>query len=368
MKIILVVGTRPNLMKVAPLMRALAEVRDIEQILVHTGQHYDKVLSSDFFEELGIPKPDIALNIGSDTHARQVAQIMMKFEEVCDAQNPHLVIVLGDVNSTLACSVVAAQKGIKLLHVEAGIRSGDRSMPEEINRLVCDSIADYLLPPTQDAVDNLLREGHHNRQIELVGNIMIDTLKHFQAEIQASTVLEQLGVEPGRYACLTLHRPSNVDHEVHFKQILIALKHIQEKCKLIFPIHPRTQKMIDKFGLESEFDQMPNLIRTLPLGYFDFGKLLSNAQFVLTDSGGIQEETTVYGVPCITLRENTERPITVTEGSNVLAGGDPEKIICFAEEILNGQWKKSTIPDLWDGKTAQRIVQFIENRRSEIFI
>ncbi len=361
-KIINIVGTRPNFMKIAPIMQSMKSSSRIEPILLHTGQHYDAQMSDTFFQELQIPRPDISLNIGSDTHARQVAHIMEKFDVVCDDVNPDAILVVGDVNSTMACSLVAAKKGIKIIHVEAGIRSRDRTMPEEINRLVTDSIADFLLPPSQDAVDNLLAEGHSPDSIHLVGNIMIDTLMLQQAGITSSPILEKFGLKAREFVTLTMHRPSNVDDPATFKRILDALFIIQSSIRIIFPVHPRTRKMIADMGLESYITAMTNLTLCDPLGYYDFGKLVSESKFVLTDSGGIQEETTVYGIPCITLRENTERPVTVTEGTNELAGSDTAKIVDFSLQILEGKWKKGTIPQLWDGKTAARIVSFLEKK------
>ncbi len=359
MKIINVVGTRPNFMKIAPIIKAMDKESSIEHLLLHTGQHYDLKLSKNFFDELGIPHPDINLNIGSDTQTKQVARIMTAFEAVCDEHQPDMILVVGDVNSTMACSLVAAKKGIKIIHVEAGIRSNDRSMPEEINRLVTDSLADYLLPPSTDAVDNLLKEGHDTSKIHLVGNVMIDTLKMFEDKVNGSTILEKLNVSSNEYVALTLHRPSNVDDVSSFQKILNALKEIQKQITVVFPIHPRTQKMIKELGLDHTINEMENILIVEPMGYLDFGKLISNARFVLTDSGGIQEETTVYGVPCITLRENTERPVTVSQGTNELAGMNTEKIIKYAKQVLEGHWKSGKIPEYWDGKAAKRIVSYI---------
>lgn len=359
-KILIIAGARPNFMKIAPIIHAMRLSEKLEPILVHTGQHYDVLMSDTFFKELNIPQPDISLEVGSDTHARQVARIMERFEPVCDEYHPKAILVVGDVNSTMACSIVAAKKDIKIIHVEAGIRSRDRSMPEEINRMVTDSITDILMPPSNDAVENLLAEGHDPESIHLVGNIMIDTLLDSQEMIKKSEILEKYNLSPKDYVTLTLHRPSNVDNIENFRKILAALAIIQKEIPIVFPIHPRTRKMIAEFGLGEYVSSLDNLILTDPLGYFDFGRLISESRFVLTDSGGIQEETTVYGIPCITLRENTERPITVLEGSNELAGCDTEKILMFAERILKGQWKESHIPDLWDGKTAQRIINILE--------
>lgn len=360
-KILIIAGARPNFMKIAPIIHAMRLSEKLEPILVHTGQHYDVLMSDTFFKELNIPQPDISLEVGSDTHARQVAKIMERFEPVCDKYKPKAILVVGDVNSTMACSIVAAKKDIRIIHVEAGIRSRDRSMPEEINRMVTDSITDILMPPSRDAVENLLTEGHKPESIFLVGNIMIDTLLNSQEMIKKSGILDQFGLVAKKYVTLTLHRPSNVDNIENFRKILAALAVIQNEIPIVFPIHPRTRKMINEFGLGDYVASLSNLILTDPLGYFDFGRLISESGFVLTDSGGIQEETTVYGIPCITLRENTERPITILEGSNELAGCDTEKIILLADKILKGNWKESRIPELWDGNTASRIIKVLES-------
>lgn len=357
-KIINIVGARPNLMKIAPIIKEMNK-SNLDHLLLHTGQHYDRNLSKTFFEELDIPMPDINLNVGSDTPARQIAKIMEAFDEVCVREKPGYILVVGDVNSTVACSLVAAQRGIKIIHVEAGLRSRDKSMPEEINRLATDAIADYLLPPSMDAVENLLEEGHSKNKIKMVGNIMIDTLLMFRSKIEASGILDELNMKSRQYAALTLHRPANVDDKEAFQRILEAVMEIQKEIKIVFPVHPRTEKMIQKHNLTKIIQQMENLILTPPLGYFDFGKIISHSKFVLTDSGGIQEETTVYGIPCITLRENTERPVTITTGTNELAGSETGKIVNFAKKILAGNWKKGAVPDLWDGHAAERIVNFI---------
>ncbi|MEZ5198289.1 MAG: UDP-N-acetylglucosamine 2-epimerase (non-hydrolyzing) [Bacteroidales bacterium] len=361
MKVVNIVGARPNFIKIAPLMHAMARSKELEPILLHTGQHYDYNMSESFFNELSIPKPDVYLEVGSAPHGKQVAMIMKKFDAFCEAHQPDLVVVVGDVNSTMACSLVAVKRHIKVAHIEAGIRSYDRSMPEEVNRIVTDSIADLLLPPSMDAVENLYKEGHTKDQIHLVGNIMIDTLLKNQPMIQASDILNKLQTEPKGFALLTLHRPSNVDNSQNFGQIMDALEAIQKRIQIVFPIHPRTKKRMEEFGLLEKVNQFKNIILTEPLGYFDFGKLVHDAKFVLTDSGGIQEETTVYKVPCITLRENTERPITISVGTNELAGSDKQKIIDFAYQILDGNWKQGKIPELWDGNTAERIVRIFEN-------
>ena len=273
MKIFNIVGARPNFIKIAPIMREMKKSGIIEPVLVHTGQHYDIEMSKRFFEELNIPEPDISLEVGSDTHAKQVAKIMERFDAVCDEQKPDAILVVGDVNSTMACSLVAAKKGIKIIHVEAGIRSFDRTMPEEINRLVTDSIADLLLPPSKDAVENLLREGHRMEKIHMVGNIMIDTLMESQPKIRMSEILQTLGIEEKSYVAVTLHRPSNVDDPEDFKRILLAFAEIQKRMPIVFPVHPRTQKMLETPDLKEITAGMPNLILCDPLGYFDFGKL-----------------------------------------------------------------------------------------------
>lgn len=348
-------------MKIAPIIKEIISQNSFEYLLVNTGQHYDYLLSEIFIKEFGIPSPDVNLKIGSDTQTRQVARIMTAFEDICIDYRPDIILVVGDVNSTMACSLVGAKMGIKIVHVEAGIRSNDMSMPEEINRMVTDAITDYLLPPSADAVENLKKEGHSDDKIHLVGNVMIDTLKKFQTQIESSTILHDLGLGKNEYAILTLHRPSNVDNLNSFKNIIEAVKEIQKDIKIVFPVHPRTKKMISVFGFENEIEEFRKLIMIEPLGYFDFGKLVSNSRFVLTDSGGLQEETTVYKIPCITLRENTERPITIWEGTNELAGSDKDKIIAYAKTIMQGRWKEGRIPELWDGNTALRIVDFIRD-------
>ena len=361
MKIINIVGARPNFIKIAPIMRMMQRSDVIEPILLHTGQHYDIEMSKMFFQELNIPTPDISLEVGSASHAKQVARIMERFDEVCDQQRPDGILVVGDVNSTMACSLVAAKKGIKIIHVEAGIRSFDKKMPEEINRMVTDAITDLLLPPSKDAVENLLKEGHVEGKIHLVGNIMIDTLMDFQPQIMKSGIFGQLGIEERNYALVTLHRPSNVDNISDFKRILLALAKIEERLPIVFPVHPRTRKVLDDPELQAITGKMPRLILCDPLGYFDFGRLVAGSRMVIADSGGIHEESTVYGIPCITIRENTERPITIWEGTNELAGTDTGKIINFANQILDGKWKTGKIPELWDGHTAERIIDCIEN-------
>jgi len=359
MKVVNIVGARPNFVKISPLMQMMQNAPFIDPILLHTGQHYDFNMSESFFKELDIPKPDVYLGVGSASHGKQVAMIMKKFDEFCEEHNPDLVLVVGDVNSTMACSLVAVKRHIKVAHVEAGIRSFDRSMPEEINRIVTDSVSDILLPPAKDAVENLKKEGHTDDEIFLVGNIMIDTLLKQQSKIQKSEILNELNIGAKEYALLTLHRPSNVDNVTELTNIVNAIESIQQKIKVVFPVHPRTKNKIEEFGLSARTDSMKNLIMTDPLGYSDFGKLVYESRFVLTDSGGIQEETTIYKIPCITLRENTERSITVWEGTNELAGSDTCLIVDYAEKILNNNWKSGNVPELWDGKTSERIVDVL---------
>ncbi|MBN1339032.1 MAG: UDP-N-acetylglucosamine 2-epimerase (non-hydrolyzing) [Bacteroidales bacterium] len=359
-KVVNVVGARPNFVKIAPLMHEMAGSEKLEPFLLHTGQHYDYAMSESFFKELEIPEPDEYLGVGSASQATQVAEIMRRFDDFTDKYKPGAILVVGDVNSTMACSLVAVKKGIKIIHVEAGIRSRDRSMPEEINRLVTDSLTDLLLPPSQDAVDNLLHEGHPAEKIHLVGNIMIDTLMKFRHRVNGSGILHALGLEPGNFALVTIHRPSNVDSPAGLQNVAGILEDIQSQIKTVFPVHPRTRRMFKEAGMEKMLAGFPNLILAEPLGYFDFGKLVASSAFVVTDSGGIQEETTVYGIPCITLRENTERPITVTLGTNELAGRDRGKVNELVKRILSGNWKKGTVPELWDGKTAARITEILE--------
>ena len=362
MKIINVVGARPNFMKIAPLHSQMSEHPNIQPILLHTGQHYDEKMSKIFFEELEMPKPDIYLGIGSDTHAKQTARIMMEFEDICLTEKPDLVVVVGDVNSTVACALVASKLWIPVAHVEAGLRSFDRTMPEEINRLITDVLADFLFTPSKDGDENLLKEGIPPEKIFFVGNVMIDTLLKMKLKAEGSEILSSYRIEKENFALLTLHRPSNVDDEETFIGILDALEKIQEELPIIFPAHPRAQKMIQNFNLTNRIANMTNLRIIDPIGYLDFMKLMMSAKFVLTDSGGIQEETTVLGVPCLTLRENTERPVTTTEGTNKLVGVKTENILNAAFAILNGESKAGRIPEFWDGKASTRIINTKEDK------
>ncbi|MFH0880378.1 MAG: UDP-N-acetylglucosamine 2-epimerase (non-hydrolyzing) [Lentisphaerota bacterium] len=363
MKIINVVGARPNFMKINPIEKALRKT-NLQHLLVHTGQHYDEKMSASFFDELDIPKPDINLEVGSLSHAVQVAEIMKKFEQTCLTEKPDMVLVVGDVNSTAACSLVASKLGIGVCHVEAGLRSRDRSMPEEINRLVTDVIADLLFTTSRDADENLIAEGIPQAKIHFVGNTMIDSLVLQLEKARLRRTPERYGLTPGDYVVLTLHRPSNVDFPEQLADILGTLKVVQERQPIIFPIHPRTRNNIERFQLGHLLREMPGLILTEPLSYLDFLDLYRQARLVLTDSGGIQEETTYLRIPCITLRENTERPVTVTEGTNYLVGTNRARVLAAYEEIIATGGKPGRIPELWDGHAAERIVGILENYRS----
>jgi len=362
MKIFNIVGARPNFMKIAPLMREYGKYERIQPLLVHTGQHYDEKMSDLFFRDLGIPQPDINLDVGSASHAIQTAEIMKAFEPVVLEHKPDAVLVVGDVNSTIACGLVAVKLGVRLIHVEAGLRSGDRTMPEEINRILTDSISDLLFCTEQSGVDNLIHEGIPKEKIFLVGNVMIDTLLRNKAKAEGSDILNQLELDGNDFAVLTLHRPSNVDDAAVFGRILDALEVIQNDMPVIFPVHPRTRRNLYSMSLGERADAMPGLRLLDPIGYLDFLKLMSSAKIVLTDSGGIQEETTILCVPCLTLRENTERPITVEIGSNHIVGTDPVKIVEAYGQVLNGRKHGSQIPPLWDGHAAEHIVKVLLDR------
>jgi UDP-N-acetylglucosamine 2-epimerase (non-hydrolysing) len=366
MKIINIVGARPNFMKIAPLMREYGRHTRIQPLLVHTGQHYDEKMSDLFFRDLGIPQPDINLEIGSASHAVQTAEIMKAFEPVVLEHRPDAVLVVGDVNSTIACGLVAVKLGVRLIHVEAGLRSFDRTMPEEINRILTDSISDFLFCTEQAGVDNLRAEGVASEKIHMVGHVMIDTLLHHLERARQSTIIDDLRkqgcLDGDGFAVLTLHRPSNVDDPAIFTRILDALEVIQRDMPILFPVHPRTRKNIAALGLQGRVESLRNLHLLDPIGYLDFLKLQATAKIVLTDSGGIQEETTILKVPCITLRENTERPVTAEIGSNQIVGTDTQKIVAAYRNAMNGNWRKPQIPPLWDGHAAERIVSILEER------
>lgn len=361
-KILLIVGARPNFMKVAPIY---AEMRrrplEFDPLIVHTGQHYGE-MSDSFFGDLGIPKPDINLGVGSASHAVQTAGIMTAFEPVVLSEKPDWVVVVGDVNSTIACALVCSKLGVKVAHVEAGLRSRDRTMPEEINRILTDAISDLLLTTSQDADENLLREGISADKIRFVGNVMIDSLLEHLKVAEQSNIREELGLSENGYAVLTLHRPSNVDSKQTLSPIIDSLVEISKQIPIVFPVHPRTRAKIDEFGL-AEAIENSNIRLIEPLGYIDFMRLYSGARLVLTDSGGLQEETTVLGIPCLTLRKNTERPVTIEMGTNILVGTDPEKIKQAANKIFENanSAKTGKIPPLWDGKAAGRICDELLN-------
>ena len=357
--ILCVVGARPNFMKIAPVIRAMRDANSpLPARLVHTGQHYDPEMNSQFFQALGIPDPDINLEVGSGTHAVQTAEVMRRFEPVVDAERPAAVLVVGDVNSTLACALVAVKKGVPVIHVEAGLRSYDRNMPEEINRVLTDQISDLLFITERSARENLLREGIAEAGIRFVGNVMIDTLRqNLKQAVPAAQTFAQHGAPAawaqGGYAALTLHRPSNVDDAATLRALLGALREVSRHVPVVFPMHPRTRSKIDQHGLGSLLGG--SLFPLPPAGYLEMLGLMQTAKLVLTDSGGIQEETTALGVPCVTLRENTERPITVEQGTNTVVGQDPSRILSVAEDILKTGGKAGRIPELWDGRAAQRI-------------
>lgn len=353
-KIISVVGARPNFMKIAPIHFEFSKYKnEIHHLICHTGQHYDEKMSKIFFDELGLPAPDFYLGIGSGSHAVQTAGVMVAFEKILLDEKPDMVVVAGDVNSTIACSLVAKKMHIPVAHVEAGLRSFDREMPEEINRILTDTISDLLFVTEDSGLENLKKEGISDDKVFFTGNVMIDSLVNNRALIDASDILTKLNLENADYILATIHRPSNVDRPESLSGILRLLNKYAKGRKVIFPVHPRTRSNIKAFGLENEIS--PELILTEPIGYIDFLNLVKNTMLVVTDSGGIQEESTFLGVQCVTLRDNTERPVTVTTGTNHLAGTDMSKVDVIIGEVLGGKIKKGAIPALWDGKAAERI-------------
>ncbi len=349
-KVLCVVGARPNFIKIAPILEEFKKYSQFKPILVHTGQHYDYKMSEIFFRELEIPKPDYNLRVGSGSHAAQTAKVMLKLEQVILKENPKLVIVVGDVNSTLAAALVAVKLNIPVAHIEAGLRSGDMTMPEEINRILTDRVSDYLFVSDPAGIDNLKREGINKKKIFYVGNIIIDTLRKSKVKSQKSKILEKLNLKKKNYAVLTLHRPSNVDDKKKFVKLIDILNKVNKKIPIIFPVHPRIKKQLPK-------NIAWNCVE--PLGYIDFLALLAKSKLVLTDSGGIQEETTVLKIPCLTLRENTERPITASIGTNTIVGESRDEIIKEVDKVLEGKEKLSKIPKYWDGRTAKRIIKII---------
>jgi UDP-N-acetylglucosamine 2-epimerase (non-hydrolysing) len=361
MKILHVVGARPNFMKVAPVIKALGKKDNIRQMLVHTGQHYDINMSDIFFKQLAIPAPDVNLEVGSGTHAMQTAQIMTRIETVLLEKKPDMVLVYGDVNSTVASAMVCAKLLIPIGHVEAGLRSFDRTMPEEINRLLTDQVADLLFTPSLDGNENLIREGIQSEKIHFVGNVMIDTLSYLlkEAELKWPILGSTLTIEENRYALVTLHRPSNVDETAMLAKIMAALENLSKEIHIVFPIHPRTRARIASSDLLVTENRRFQLID--PVGYLDFLSLQQKARLVITDSGGIQEETTFLGVPCLTVRDNTERPVTVSIGTNILVGQDMERLRSEVDRILAGHAKRGAVPPLWDGRASERIADVIQS-------
>ena len=359
-KILLVGGARPNFVKVSAVYEALQKYRRFQLILVHTGQHYDAEMSKVFFDDLKLPKPDIHLGVGSGTHAVQTGKMMSRFEKVCIKEAPDLVIVVGDVNSTVACALVASKLCMPVAHVEAGLRSFDRTMPEEINRVLTDHVSDYLFTSCPDADKNLLREGISRKKIFFVGNTMIDTMKKYLSLGRRRRTWEKFGLENVRYGILTLHRPPNVDDSGVLKRVIKAVSVIAEKIPIVFPIHPRTLRQFDNIGkFTYDRSSKKGLMIINPLGYHDFLSLMLNSSLLLTDSGGIQEETTVLDIPCLTLRENTERPITIRQGTNTLVGNEPKNIINGAMRQLKRGKKRKRTPKYWDGRAAKRIAQIL---------
>jgi UDP-N-acetylglucosamine 2-epimerase (non-hydrolysing) len=357
-RVFTIVGARPNFMKAAPI-HAAAVARGLDHQIIHTGQHYDEAMSKVFFEDLGMPEPSVYLGVGSGSHATQTAKVMIGLEEVFVAKKPDLVNVVGDVNSTVAAALVAKKLHIPVSHTEAGLRSRDLKMPEEINRMVTDVICDLLLTPSADGDENLLAEGKSPQSIVRVGNVMIDTLFMNLPKARELDLCSTYGVKEGEYAMLTMHRPSNVDREDAFTRITDALIDVSKQVPIVFPVHPRAEKNMDKFKLTSRYESAENIKLLKPLGYLEFMALVSRAKFMLTDSGGLQEETTALGIPCLTLRENTERPITVDEGTNIIVGTDPDKIRDQSAAILEGKGKSGRVPELWDGRASERIVDAI---------
>jgi UDP-N-acetylglucosamine 2-epimerase (non-hydrolysing) len=380
MKIMTIVGARPNFMKAAPIIAAIhaynrqSESAPLQHVLVHTGQHYDEIMSGSFFSDLSLPKPDVHMGIGSGSHAAQTAEIMKKFEEIVMAERPEILIVVGDVNSTVACALVASKISFDgagnrplIAHVEAGLRSFDRTMPEEINRIITDHVSDLLFVTEESGLTNLDNEGIAKETVHFVGNTMIDSLLAFKSKADSSTKLEELGLRlPGernarvsRYALLTLHRPANVDNVDSLRNILAGLQELEKESLIIFPVHPRTQKRIKEFGIDlSPNNNGVGIVLTNPLGYLDFLCMMKNAWMVVTDSGGIQEETTCLGIPCVTVRENTERPVTVQKGTNIIAGTSREGIRA-AIRRQSQKRTEATVPIHWDGKAATRIVEVL---------
>jgi UDP-N-acetylglucosamine 2-epimerase (non-hydrolysing) len=369
MKVLSVVGARPNFMKIAPLIREMRKHADMQSCLVHTGQHYDVKMAGAFFEDLKIPEPDVCLEVGSGTHAFQTAEVMKRLEPILERERPDVVMVVGDVNSTMAAALTAVKLHIRVAHVEAGLRSFDRSMPEEINRLVTDAVSDLLFVTEESGVRNLANEGVQNEKVFFVGNVMIDSLEASRRFWMNSTILDRLELTKGQYGVVTLHRPSNVDNILVLKGLVKALAEIARRCPIVFPVHPRTKKILASMDESKEMIRFDKTIPGTsgvfcmdPVGYLDFMCLISNAKLVLTDSGGVQEETTVLGIPCLTLRENTERPVTVTHGTNRVVGSSPDRVISEAMMAIESTRSALASPPLWDGHASERIMTIIRDR------
>ena len=359
MKVLGVVGARPNFVKIAPILAELGEYPYVSTTLVHTGQHYDARMSDSFFANLEIPRPDVNLKVQSPSAVTQIAEIMTRLEPILESVRPDVVVV-GDVNSTVAAAVTAVKLGFPVAHVEAGLRSFDRAMPEEVNRLLTDSVSDLLFTTEPAANENLEREGIARDKVHFVGNVMIDTLFRYRERAAQSDILKRLGLEPGGYAALTLHRPSNVDDAGTLGMLLDGIAHVQAEIPVVFPVHPRTRRHLE--ALAGVLPPMPALRLADPMPYLDFVNLMANARCVMTDSGGIQEETTALRIPCLTLRHNTERPITVSRGTNRIVGTAPETIYACWREVADGKWPQGDLPELWDGKAAARIVRVLLSR------
>ena len=359
MKVLNVVGARPNFMKIAPIMRAMTQSALLEPILVHTGQHYDENMSTSFFEDLEIPRPDYDLGVGSGMRDEQIAKIMSRFEPLIAHERPNLVLVVGDVNSTVACARVAKSQGISIAHVEAGLRSFDESMPEELNRIETDELSDFLFVTEPSGMKNLRKEKVRGKAM-LVGNVMIDSLCRYLPKARSMEACRDWGAEPGRYVLCTFHRPSNVDSAAALKDVMKILEFTAFRLPVLLPLHPRTEQSLREHGLYDKLAGREQITLLPPQGYLSFVSLLNSASAVITDSGGIQEETTYLGVPCITMRENTERPVTVEVGSNCLAGTRPGSVMAAIDRLFSGKKSTSSIPDYWDGRTAERIVAALE--------
>ena len=361
MKVLLVVSTRPNFMKVAPLLNVLTQRPDrFEPVLVHTGQHYDEKMSDVFFEDLRLPQPKYNLGVGSGTQGEMTGKAMMTFDPVLLEEKPDCVIVFGDVNPTLSCAVGAAKQHIAVCHVEAGLRSRDRKMPEEINRIVADVVSDYLFTPSRDADENLKAEGIPDSRIHFVGNVMVDSLRKTEPSLDSSTILDDLGIEPKGYALATSHRPANVDEAEPLGRVLSCLDRVQQRMDVVLPLHPRTRDRIESFGLKGTLDAMQNVKVIGPVGYLDSLRLQRDAALAVTDSAGLQEETTVFGVPCLTMRPNTERPVTVEVGTSTIVNLDADLVEEKTVEVLEGRYKQGTLPEYWDGKASDRIVEILD--------